>query len=88
MNIFKTRFASAIPLLSFLIIAALHKFSDQLGEQYTMIAGISLLVLFLVNLGLFYTRYKEGRVAKSKIVLLVVMMTVAFGAWAYFLFFP
>lgn len=88
MNIFKTRFASAIPLFSILIIATLHKFADQLGENYLIIAGIALLFLFLVNLGLFYTRYKEGRVAKSRIILLVVFMVVAFGAWAYFLFFP
>ncbi len=88
MNIFKTRLGSAIPLLSFIIIAALHKFSDKLGENYLMVSGITLLALFLLNLGLIYTRYKEGRVAKSKIILAGLIIMAALGIWAYYLFFP
>jgi hypothetical protein len=88
MNIFKTRFGSTIPLLSFFILAALYKFSDKLGEHYLMVSGITLLVLFLANMGLVYTRYKEGRVVKSKIILAGLIMAAALGIWAYYLFFP
>lgn len=88
MKIFKTRFASVIPLLTVVIIVAMRRFSNRLGENYLLVSGIVLLILFLVNFGLIYTRYKEGRVARSKIILAPVIMAAALGIWAYYLFFP
>lgn len=87
MKIFSSRLANFIPLLTFFSIAALHLLEDKLGENYLTVTAIVLGILFLANIGLIYTRFKEGRLSKSRILISLLLMMVVLGTWTYYVFF-